>query len=492
MKELADNRSLAEVLQRGLMEIIPFNVAVIDRAFNVVAANANFEEYFGDWRGRRCYEVYRGLDDPCPTCQAARTFEDGRARVSDESGYDRHSRPCHYVVHLAPLKGPDGRVEYVIEMSTDVTETRRWQREYDLLFERVPCLIAVIDRKFRLIRANETFRNTFGDAKGELCYEVFKRRDSPCPDCPAERTFADGRRRTSSQSGIARDGTEAHYVMTTAPLSRQAGEVQHVIEIATDVTEIKRLELEKLEAERLAAVGETVAGLAHTIKNVLTGLEGGMYMVDTGLRRGDTNRIVEGWQVLQRNFDRTTTLVRDFLSFSKGRVPELRPTDPNEVARDVVELYRDAAGRQGVELALEPTADLASAPLDPEGMQACLTNLVSNGIDAALMREEPGGRVVVRTRDENGTLVFEVEDNGCGMDYEVKHKVFTTFFTTKGGKGTGLGLLTTKKIVQEHGGRIEVDSDPGAGSAFRIRLPRARLELLSAHAKNAKANGARR
>jgi signal transduction histidine kinase len=122
-------------------------------------------------------------------------------------------------------------------------------------------------------------------------------------------------------------------------------------------------------------------------------------------------------------------------------------------------------------------------------METCLTNLVSNGIDAASMREEPGAKVVVRTLEQNGELVFEVQDNGCGMDQELKAKIFTTFFTTKGGKGTGLGLLTTRKIVQEHGGCLEVESEPGRGSVFRIRLPRARLEALAAQAEQVAEQG---
>jgi signal transduction histidine kinase len=209
------------------------------------------------------------------------------------------------------------------------------------------------------------------------------------------------------------------------------------------------------------------------------GLEGGMYMVDTGLRRGDAERIINGWGVLQRNFEKTTTLVKDFLSFAKGRLPSLQPTDPNKLAADIVDLYRDAARRQGVELVLEAGGDVREAPLDPSGMETSLTNLVSNGIDAVLMREEPGGRVVVRTREEAGDLLFEVIDDGCGMDWETKGKIFTTFFTTKGGQGTGLGLLTTRKIVQEHGGRIDVESTAGKGTTFRIRLPRQRLQALA-------------
>ena len=594
----ASQNGLDDLLARGMFESVPFSVAVIDAEFRVVRANSNFEEYFGEWRGRRCYEVYKNATERCINCHAQNTFEDGQERVSDETGVDRHGRHCHYVVHSAPLKDSQGRVQYILEMTTDLTESRHWQREYDLLFERVPCYVLVIDRNFRLIRVNEKFRKDFGDIEDKHCYEVCKRRDEPCPKCPALLTFQDGMEHVSSQTGVHRDGSPAHYVVTASPLSRGKGDVAHVIEMATDVTavreleeqlkrhqdfyeslvrnsatgilaldaagkvrianpaarellnlgsrqspsldrlremlppeffageldgglnlpeavlrpaadvdvpvrfsaveltshgktlgraafmqdlrELKRLEQEKLEAERLGAVGQTVAGLAHTIKNLLMGLEGGMYMLDTGLRRGDAGRITEGWQVLQRNFDKTTVLVKGFLSFAKGRLPELRPFDPAALARGVVDLYREAAARQGVELLLENDANVREAPLDPDGLETCLTNLVSNGIDAAVMREQAGGKVVVRTREEGDDLIFEVADNGAGMEQDVKQKIFTTFFTTKGGKGTGLGLLTTRKIAQEHGGRIEMESAPDRGSIFRIRLPRMRLEALAA------------
>jgi PAS domain S-box-containing protein len=594
----AAHPELEALLGRGLFEQVPFNVAVIDRDYNVVAANGNFEQYFGDWRGKHCYEVYRGSAARCVRCQAQATFEDGQPRVSDETGVDRHGRACHYLVHLAPLTDETGRIRYVIEMTTDLTETRRWRQEYDLFFERVPCYVLVVDRNYRITRANESFRRAFGEPQGRFCYQICKRRNEPCSRCPAALAFADGGEHVSTETGAHLDGSPAYYVVTAAPLSRGEGEVAHVIEMATDITqvreleqelrkvqdfyeslvcnaaagilavddrgepeivnaaarsllnwsaeglppldwlkralpseffemgngeplapreavlrppeapelpvrfsaveltshgkhigraafledlrEMRRLELEKLEAERLAAVGQTVAGLAHTIKNLLMGLEGGMYMVDSGFRRKDTQRVARGWEVLQRNLEKTTTLVKDFLGFARGRVPELLPADPNEIARGVVELYRGTARMQGVEIVLDAGADVGPAPLDTEGIETSLTNLISNAIDAAAMREQRGGTVLLRTREEAGDLIFEVTDNGCGMDWEVKGKVFTTFFTTKGGKGTGLGLLTTRKIVYEHGGRIEVESAPGEGSVFRIRLPRRRLQAIAA------------
>ena len=584
-----------------LAEQVPFNLAMIDREYNLIDANGNFEEYFGEWRQRKCYEVYKGLSRPCPNCQAMKVFEDGRVRVNDESGHDRHGRDCHYVVHLAPLRNESGAIEYVVEMSTDLTATRRWQREYNLLFERVPCYVAVINREHRIIRANEKFRRAFGEGKDEFCYQVYKRRNKPCEDCPALASFRDGKEHVARQVGRLHDGSAAHYIVSTAPLSKLPDGSAHVIEIATDITEvvtledelrkahdlyasmvhnqdlgiivldesdmptivnhaakrilqlqkkptpsldqlkamlpeaffhrrmengenavskwrelpvrstdgeqiptmfrtvelhsqdkrigraafirdlreIKRLEQEKLDAERLAAVGQTVAGLAHTIKNLLMGLEGGMYMVDTGMRKGDTNRIADGWEVLQTNFEKTTTLVKDFLSFAKGRLPNLKLIDPNEICRSIYYLYKDTAAQQGVQLELDLDETIKPAFLDPEGIEASLTNLLSNGIDAVILRGNDDAKVVIRTLEQDGILVFDVEDNGCGMDWEIKQKIFTTFFTTKGGEGTGLGLLTTRKIIQEHCGKIDVQTKEGLGTCFHVTLPRKMLESLA-------------
>jgi len=251
----------------------------------------------------------------------------------------------------------------------------------------------------------------------------------------------------------------------------------------TDMRLVKTLEKEKLDAERLAAVGQTVAGLAHTIKNLLMGLEGGMYMVDSGLRRGDATRITEGWGVLQRNFNKTTDVVKDFLAFSKGKLPQLQMVDPNQLIEDIISLYKDTAKGQNVALECELGKNIGKYPLDPKGMEACITNLVSNSIDAVVLNKEKDGRVVIYTSKEQGNLIFKVTDNGAGMDWKIKQKVFTTFFTTKGGKGTGLGLLTTRKIVQEHGGTIELESNESIGSTFRIILPIKRLKELMKQSK---------
>jgi signal transduction histidine kinase len=475
----ADPRRLMDIVHAALFEEIPFNVAVIDRDYNIAAANSSFTDRFGDWRGKKCYEVYKKLHQPCDECPSAQVFETGKTIVADAVGIDQHGKPTHYVGHVAPLRlTEDGPVDYVLEMTRTVTGTRSWQQEYQILFDRVPCYITVIDKDYRIVRANEAFRHSFGDVLNRYCYEVYKRRKSKCPNCPAARTFRDNKVHNSNQVGTDRRGQDVHYQVTTSPLARSGDQVGHVIEISTDVTAVRKLERDVVEAERLAAVGQTVAGLAHSIKNILMGLEGGKYIVSLGLKKGDEEMVNEGWEMVERNFAKTTTLVKDFLSFSKGRLPQLQMVNPATLVNEIVDLYKDITAQSGITLRSEIAEHVRRAPLDPDGIHTCLTNLVSNAIDACQMGEQKGSEVVIRVREKGEKLVFEVADNGCGIDYEIKQKVFTTFFTTKGGEGTGLGLLTTRKIVQEHGGKIVLESEKGQGAHFRMEFPRKRLMTL--------------
>ncbi|MCX6543358.1 MAG: ATP-binding protein [Acidobacteria bacterium] len=467
---------------------------MIDRDFRVIRANEHLRATFGETEGRRCYEVYKRRKTPCVSCPASLTFEDGGDHVASQFGVRRDGSPAHYVVTTSPLSRGRNEVAHVIEISTDVTDIRRLEDTlhrtrhfYESLVHNSATGILALDAAGGTRLLNPAARALLGLAANS----------SPSPRrlremLPPE--FFEGSpaaefELTLPEVLVRAVGGEEVPVRFSAVNLRSHRQALGRAAFMQDLRPLKQLEKEKLEAERLGAVGQTVAGLAHTIKNLLMALEGGMYLLESGLTKADVPRITEGWEILHRNLGKTTAMVRDFLSFAKGRLPEFRMTNPNDVARTVVDLYREAARQQGVELVLDAAADVAPAPLDPAGIESCLTNLVSNGIDAALLRREPGGLVTVRTRSRSSDVVYEVADNGCGMDSKLKERVFTTFFTTKGNKGTGLGLLTTRRIVQEHGGRIETESTVDQGSVFRILLPRARLEALAKAAGTAEAEG---
>jgi signal transduction histidine kinase len=175
--------------------------------------------------------------------------------------------------------------------------------------------------------------------------------------------------------------------------------------------------------------------------------------------------------MLERNVDRITTLVKGFLSYSKKHVPNMEEIDPQDLAREVFSLYHAVALEAGVALLFEGEERIPAAVMDPSDIHTCLANLVSNAIDACKTSRKEECGVSLRVKQGDGSIIFEVEDTGCGMEPDVRDKVFNSFFTTKGLGGTGLGLLVTKKIVREHGGRIEVKSEPGEGSCFRLELP---------------------
>lgn len=242
----------------------------------------------------------------------------------------------------------------------------------------------------------------------------------------------------------------------------------------------KRLEAELVESEKLATIGETVAGLAHCVKNILFHLEGGVYIVNKALRTSDMQKLDTGWRMVSKNVDKVSGLVMDLLNYAKERTPAYEICSPNVIAEEVSELIEPRAKdalEAGIKVVKALDPDLGDVRLDPKAIHRCLLNLASNALDACLAdeREDKLYRITVATRREGkNTFAFEVSDNGCGMEDDIKQQLFTSFFSTKGAKGTGLGLLVTQKIVKEHGGSLSVNSEVGKGSTFTIHLPLAR------------------
>jgi PAS domain S-box-containing protein len=311
-------------------------------------------------------------------------------------------------------------------------------------------------------------------------------------------------------SVIAKSG-EAVPVRFSCAILYEGGKSIGSVGFFQDLREIKRLEKELIKSERLAATGQTVAGLAHGIKNILNGLKGGVYIVNTALKNGaaglaaenkidygnmsaspfqarSLKRIIDintererrqkkmktGWEMVERNIHKVSDLVLDLLSYSKEREPEYEKYNPNIIADEVCDLMESKAKEYNIDLIRDIDREMGEIYLDPKGIHSCLLNLVSNAIDACIFDPDTQKywHVKVRTRREKESgAVFEVIDNGCGMDEETQSKIFAEFFSTKGTRGTGLGLLVTQKIVNEHGGSMDVASQPGKGTIFTIRLP---------------------
>jgi signal transduction histidine kinase len=235
-----------------------------------------------------------------------------------------------------------------------------------------------------------------------------------------------------------------------------------------------------LQAERLAAVGQTIAALSHHIKNILQGLKSGGDILKLGLQDKDENLLLKGWRIVEKNQKKVEDIVMDMLSYSKEREPNFEEVDINTVVHDVVELMEARAKERGVELKAKPDPSLPKTAADPEGVHRALLNILGNALDA--VEDAESARVVVSTaRETDGEwLCVRVRDNGTGIAPEKLADIFRPFVSTKGARGTGLGLAVSRKIMREHGGDIVVQSVVGKGSAFTLRLP---LRTLTSEAR---------
>jgi signal transduction histidine kinase len=226
-----------------------------------------------------------------------------------------------------------------------------------------------------------------------------------------------------------------------------------------------------VQAERLAAMGQTIATLSHHIKNILQGIRGGSYLIEEGLKGEDNDVVRRGWRIVEKNQERISNLVMDMLTFSKDREPELEPSDLNSLLADVVELMQSRAAEAQVELVHSRRDDLPLLHFDSELLHRAVLNVVTNAIDACEKREGAKVEVLVEYAPGERFAHIVVADNGEGVAPEDLQRIFSVFESRKGSRGTGLGLPVSQKIMREHGGDIRVESTPNIGSRFYLELP---------------------
>jgi signal transduction histidine kinase len=266
---------------------------------------------------------------------------------------------------------------------------------------------------------------------------------------------------------ITNKGKRINVIIYSSPLRDEDGKIEGVIETAVNISSVKEMQ------KQLIMLGQTVAGMAHSIKNIMMGLDGGIYIVNRGLEDKDQQEVREGWEIVLLNFDKISQIVKDILYCSKEREPNFAVIQPNKIVTDIYNSFRDAASRYSIELRLDLDESINSSVIDPGGLNNVLSNLISNAMDACkmdIMKEKH--LIEIRTKKGvDGATVFEVADNGVGIDKELKDHVFQEFFSSKGDKGTGLGLMVTQKIMREHGGRITFRTRPSQGTTFVATFP---------------------
>jgi signal transduction histidine kinase len=335
------------------------------------------------------------------------------------------------------------------------------------LFDEVPCYISVQNREQRIVRANRQFKADFGACLGERCYEIYKHRTHPCPQCPVEESFRDGMVHQTEEVVTTLSGQQKIVLTLTAPLKDENGEIHEVMELATDITQIRELQ------DRLTSLGLFIGSISHGVRGMLTALDGGLYRLEKGIMSNDMDLVANGAERVKLMISRIRNSVLEMLYYSKDRDLNIQTLDVQTFGDGVANFVEPKATKHDIRFQKEFHGPLGRFEIDPEVISAGLVNILENAVDACIEDESKQRHVVTFiVEGAKDKMSFIIRDNGPGIDRATQEKMFSLFFSSKGSKGTGLGLYIANDVVHQHGGRIFVESSVGEGTEFRVELPR--------------------
>lgn len=364
-------------------------------------------------------------------------------------------------------------------------EVSRWEllRSREILrktFDFLPMALYIVDQDYQLVAVNQKRAVQINESpqvlENQICYRVLFNRFEPCRDCRIKETFLE---RASTQrtemrnlSGAIQesdrrveDGIE--WEINTYPIYDDQGEVIYSIVMEQNVTEKYLLENILARSEKLAVIGQLAAGLAHEINNPLTAIIANAQILQRELPAD--NDLQESVDLISRAGARAAQVVRNLLDFARKEDFHLGLIDVNETVERALELIRHEIMSRNIQLIFTPDPSLPTILASEDHLQSVWLNLLLNAIDAL---DKPSASIIVQTRKEGAEILVSIADNGKGISPQRLTNIFEPFYTTKApGRGTGLGLSVSHRIVKQHGGTIRVESKSGSGSEFTVILP---------------------
>ena len=475
---------------KSIIESIGEPLGIIDTDFRFVYQNKVHRDTYGKQLGKVCYKAIRNRDEICEGCQLAECFRDGNIHTK-ERVVPREGGLLYVVNTASPLRDSTGKIVAGIELVRDITE---WRLAEEALRESEDKLHAMLlsiadhmsmmDKDLNIIWANDIAKKIFGDEIiGKKCYEAYHNRKEPCKPypCLTLKAFRDGKVHEHETQVIDKDGNILYFHCTAnVALRDKEGTPTAVIEISRDITSHKKLEGQLIQAQKMEAVGQLAGGVAHDFNNILTAIIGFGNLLQEEVSKDDllNNYITK----ILNSAQKAANLTQSLLAFSREQIISLKPVNLNEIIQGMERLLPRLIS-EDIELSTVITDEYLTVMADNTQIETVLMNLATNARDAM----PDGGSLTIRTGrieldhefikahgyGKTGSYaIITVEDTGQGMDEKTKERIFDPFFTTKEvGKGTGLGLAMVYGIIKQHDGYINVYSEPGIGTTFKIYLP---------------------
>lgn len=469
-RKVYDLLESSEEYLESFFESMPDPLVVIGDGRRVVAANHMAIQVFGDGiLGKTCCEAYLGHDD-CSSCTVTQAWGKRKARfelVRDERGARR------FEVTTFPLFGPRGFAGKLLQQIRDVSAHAESEDRARLLHDVVNSVddpVVTLGLRGELLHRNRAADALFGPVK-----EGPRPRDGdvlPFVAADARNAFVHAlrefKRFDAEAKLLDKDGQERSATLALAPIRALDDRLLGTVVVVRDVTELKRLEAQVAQNEKLSAIGELVSGVAHELNNPLTAVLGfAQLLLSEELPAEQKDEV----RHIYTHAQRCKKIIDGLLKFARRHQAERVRANLNEVVQSTCDLLCYQLRLANVRLELELCPTLVDSMMDSFQLQQVLINLITNAQHAIGEAKRPGV-IKLRTRQNGERMALEVVDNGCGMPEHVLRRIFDPFFTTKGvGKGTGLGLSLSYGIVREHGGTLTATSTPGEGTSFLLDLP---------------------
>ena len=400
----------------------------------------------------------------------------------------------------AAVRDPTGKIIRYQGALMDITERREIERRLHKqqefahkLVESFPDLILVLDTQARYTFVSPRCREVLGYLDDEISEMKLGDRTHPEDHPTLMALFKDivnGQRSFASLELRVRHklGEWRRILFNFSPLFDESEKIEGVVLSGRDVTDLKRLEEQLIQAEKLAAMGQMLAGVAHELNNPLTAILGVTELVRE--REGLDESMKRQLDLTHRQARRAARIVQNLLEFSRPASPQKKGIDLSTIIERTLQLHEHSLRRNQVAVDFTPRSDLPPVVGDANQLIQVFLNLVSNA-EQAIREVRESGRIQIRLSAAGGNVIVTVQDDGVGISPESLPKLFDPFYTTKRpGGGTGLGLSICLSIAREHGGTIQAESLPGGGSAFRVYLPAGEAEPQSS--REAATNAARK
>ncbi len=500
LEELAQSiNQMAKAISRDRVELkqqrdefkilfaqVPCLITVQDRNFRLLNFNQEFANQFEPKPGDFCYSAYKGRNEKCVNCLVEKTFEDGKVHSGEETGLDKNGKMSHWILRTSPIRNQAGEIVATMEMSLDITEKRKLEKEleiseqkYQEFFNSIPNSVFVLDYEtLEILDCNASVESVYGYSKEEIVHRPFL-------DLFLEEEkgrYGETIKKESVLNRVRHITSSGDNIFVNIRISLAGYPLRKILLVTTsDITKWLETEQQLIQASKMTTLGEMASAMAHELNQPLSVIKTacGFFMMKAEQKEDiEESTLFEVIEKMDRNIDRATRIINNMREFARKSSMDIGKVQLNEVIEKAFEFFTQQMKLREIEIAWELEKDIPKIDADPGRLEQVFINLFLNARDAIEERwanQKPlkgEKKITVKSRLKGEKVICQVCDTGIGISENLKDKVFEPFFTTKEAeKGMGLGLSITYGIVKEFGGNIQVAASHPEGACLTMEFP---------------------